>query len=329
MFTAKSRDHAYSSHRSLRGFTLIELLVVIAIIAVLVALLLPAVQQAREAARRVQCKNNLKQIGLALHGYHDAHGMFPLTSVFVPANRQPQNYGQGVLVRLLPFLEQRNLYASFNFDIPIHLAPGLPTRLPVYRCPSEPVSNVPGFGASYALNQGEWFIWNPNTGEYGSGMFNPNANLSFASATDGLSSTLAVAEVRIFTVMRDGFQQPAGMNAPRPANETALLALPGTDTRRSHVNWVTGTVDDTGFTTTLGPNGAKIDFLSVRENQNGTAVPIVTDITYAAVLSRSFHTGIVHALLLDGSVRSFSENIYPGTWQALGSRSGAEVIGEY
>ena len=327
MLTSQNREHTVSRQPSWRGFTLIELLVVIAIIAVLIALLLPAVQQAREAARRVQCKNNMKQIGLALHNYHDSNNKIPLTSVFVPANRAPNNYGQGVLVRLLPYLEQQNVYSTFNFDIPIHLAPRIRDRLPVYRCPSEPVNDSQGVGASYALNQGEWFVWNPNTGEYGSGLFNPNASLTFASVSDGLSATLAVAEVRVWTLMRNGGSLPAGMNAPRPDNEADLQAMPGTNNGRSHVNWVTGTVDDTGFTTTMSPNGSKIDFLSVRENQNGQA--IVTDITYAAVLSRSYHTGMVHVLLLDGSVRSISENIDIFVWRALGSRAGGEIVGEF
>lgn len=97
---------------------------------------------------------------------------------------------------------------------------------------------------------------------------------------------------------------------------------------RTHVNWVTGTVDDTGFTTTFGPNQVASDFVSIRENQNGSGAP-QTDLTYAAVLSRSFHTGIVHALLLDGSARVFSENLDPNLWRALGSRNGGEVVGDY
>ena len=324
MLTSQNHERTVARPPSWRGFTLIELLVVIAIIAVLVALLLPAVQQAREAARRVQCKNNMKQIGLALHNYQDSNNKIPLTSVFVPANRAPNNYGHGVLVRLLPFLEQQNTYASFNFDIPLHLNPIIFQPLAVYRCPSE----IGGrYGSSYAVNQGEWFVWNPNTGAYGSGVFNPNANLTFASISDGLSSTLAFAEVREWTAMRDGGSQPAGMNAPRPDNETDLLALPGTVVRRSHVGWANGCVDDTGFTTAIGPNGSKVDFISVRENQNGQA--IVTDITYAAVLSRSYHTGMVHVLLLDGSVRSISENIDVFVWRALGSRAGGEIVGEF
>ncbi len=329
MLTSQNREHTVSRSPSWRGFTLIELLVVIAIIAVLVALLLPAVQQAREAARRVQCKNNMKQIGLALHGYHDGFNKLPPTSCFSPVNR---NWGDGgAFVRVLPFLGEQVMYSKFDweatgFTVPLHLSPILRLQVPSYRCPSDPLPNGGVNGITYAWNQGEWFLWNPNTGQYGSGPFNHNASLSFASVSDGLSNTLAVAEVRVLTSMKDGGSQPAGMNAPVPYSESDLLALPGTN-RVSHVNWLNGCVDDTGFTTALGPNGAKADFISVRENQPSTG-PVV-DITYAAVLSRSYHTGMVHVLLLDGSVRSISENIDILVWRALGSRAGGEIVGEF
>ena len=323
----KTRQRFLEQMHQRRGFTLIELLVVIAIIAVLIALLLPAVQQAREAARRTQCKNHLKQIGLAIHGYHDAFSKLPPTSCFSPSN---QNWGScGPFVRILPYLDQQPLYATFNFSIMCHLNPGLTVRLPFNVCPSDPIGSTPSpnyNAASYAWNQGEWFVWDPMTGQYGTGPFNPNASLDYASVTDGTSSTLAIAEVRVRTIMKDGGGQPSGANVPRPVSEYSLSALPGT-TRRSHVNWITGTSDDTGFTTTFEPNGADIDFVSVRENQPSSGV--VTDITYAAVTARSYHTGIVHALLLDGSVRAFSENIDVRIWRALGSRNGGEIVSDF
>ncbi|MDA1018220.1 MAG: DUF1559 domain-containing protein [Planctomycetota bacterium] len=125
-----------------RGFTLIELLVVIGIIAVLVALLLPAVQQAREAARRSHCKNNLKQIGTALHNYHDRHSAFPPGWIGV-RNRQPfvaGNSGWGWAAMILPDVEERNLYNRINFNRSVLDAVNLPIRtepLSVYRCPSD------------------------------------------------------------------------------------------------------------------------------------------------------------------------------------------------
>lgn len=158
--------------------------------------------------------------------------------------------------------------------------------------------------------------------------FNPNCNLSLGGTTDGTSTTLAAAEVLISWPLIYGRGMPTGTGVARPTNPTAFAAWTAV-THPSHQDWITGTVDDTGFTTTFGPNGATQDFINVRENQPFLIAATATDITYAAILSRSRHVGIVHALLLDGSVRSFNENMYPGTWQALGSRSGAEVLGEY
>jgi prepilin-type N-terminal cleavage/methylation domain-containing protein len=323
-FTA-STTHRPRTRQS--GFTLIELLVVIAIIAVLVALLLPAVQAAREAARRVQCKNQLKQLGLAIQGYHDAHLKLPPSSCFRPSTN---NRGDGgALVRLLPYLEQRTLYDGFDWEaigatVALHTNPALTVNLPAFRGPSEVAAdNV--HGASYALNQGEWLVWDPITGQYGSGLFHPNASLSLSSVTDGTATTLAMAEVRLFQEARTGNGMPAGPGVPRPVDTTALLALGGVGWR-THVNWITGTVDDTGFTTAFGPNATDLDFLSVRENQPPSG--IVTDPTYAAVLSRSYHSGVVHAVLLDGSVRTVSETIDDGIWRAMGSRDGGEVISD-
>jgi prepilin-type N-terminal cleavage/methylation domain-containing protein len=315
------------------GFTLIELLVVIAIIGVLVALILPAVQQAREAARRMQCKNNLKQLGIALHGYHDNFTVLPPASCFSPRNR---NWGSnGIFVHILPYLDQVPLYQTFDADRGAVLTPQNMIRLPVYVCPSDPVASSgspvtspTGRGASYAWNQGEWFVWNPNDGTYGSGPFNPNCNLSLSGITDGTSTTLGAAEILVSWPLIDGRGMPSGVGVARPTDPAAFAAWTAA-TRTSHQDWITGTVDDTGFTTTFGPNGATKDFISVRENQPNPSVPIVTGTTYAAITSRSRHIGIVHALLLDGSVRPFSTSIDGNVWRALGSRSGGEFVGEH
>lgn len=145
--------------RGARGFTLIELLVVIAIIAILVALLLPAVQQAREAARRTQCKNNLHQLGIAMHNYHDVFKQFPMT-VFPTTGTYNWSDGSrgSYLVRLLPFIEQDNLYNALDFTL-AGPAWGLTNfegqvdangklyrhyAIPAYMCPSDPQPKLDG-----------------------------------------------------------------------------------------------------------------------------------------------------------------------------------------
>src|SRR5262249_3540753 len=152
--THHRRNHFISKRfvmrsRRQKGFTLIELLVVIAIISILTALLLPAVQQAREAARKTQCKNNLKQIGIALHNYHDVHNVLPPAYLYLPGGGGQQGppdptngdagpgWAWGMLI--LPQMEQTNLHDAFNVNLPSWdptNATAARTTLPVYNCPT-------------------------------------------------------------------------------------------------------------------------------------------------------------------------------------------------
>ena len=185
-----------------RGFTLIELLVVIAIIGVLVSLLLPAVQSAREAARRVQCTNNLKQIGLALHGYLDAHGVFPAAHV--------PNTAFSATARILPYLEQAPLYQALNINLSQDHASNdtvRNTQLAVMLCPSDQENPMPARGAAtnYMGNKGSSLVWGRATGP-NAGLPEPNGVFlsdywtRAAQVRDGLSNTAFYSE----RVLADG-----------------------------------------------------------------------------------------------------------------------------
>ena len=332
-----------------RGFTLIELLVVIAIIAILIALLLPAVQQAREAARRTHCRNNLKQIGLALHNYLDVHSTFPPSYCVVPGVTTTVGGQWSAFARILPYLEQANLQNLINWNVNYASQVNVAiTRVPAYLCPSDPNDVVrvnPSTGvardypASYVMNFGTWKIYDPFTGSGGDGAFFPNSRMRAANFTDGMSNTLGASEAKAFTpYLRNTSADPGPV---APANPSFAAGLTGDgccigaslQLNTGHTEWADGLCQQSGFTTTFGPNAKipytvggreyNIDYVSWREGTTATRI------TFAALPARSYHTGIVHALLMDGSVRSISENIDLRTWQSLGTRDGGEVIGDF
>ena len=318
------------------GFTLIELLVVIAIIAILVALLLPAVQSARAAARRLQCKNNLKQIGLAMHNYHGANSTMPMS--FVVDYNTPG--GQwSVHARLLPYVDEANLYMQIDLSQPYTAGSAVATtRVPMYLCPSEPndLARLDSSGQqihypiNYGFNAGGWFTWSNTSRLTGTGVFHPNRGLRLADITDGTSNTLACSEVKTYTpYLRDG--DNASATAPAPGG---ISGLGGSfKTNSGHTEWIDGRVHQTGFTTVFPPNTVvshssggtdyDVDFTNCREEKSCSGE------TYAAVTSRSHHPGIVNSLLCDGSTRTISDTIDLRVWQALGTRDGNEDIGEF
>lgn len=325
-----------------RGFTLIELLVVIAIIAILIALLLPAVQQAREAARRTQCKNNLKQIGLALHNYLDVHSAFPPSFVSDVSTLDTNGGEWSVHARILPFLEAGNLYnnAQLEFAYDDAVNGDIATqRMAAYLCPSDvndrqrvdSSGNAEHYPVSYGFNGGTWNVWDNTTRRGGDGAFHPNSRFGTRDFTDGTSNTLGFSEVKAFTAYnRDGSMGTAAV--PANSNAVDILVAAGGDDKgdTGHTEWVDGRVHQTGFTTTLPPNAEvsvltsiEGDYTSCREDKTCTGS------TYAAVTSRSYHVGVVNSLLMDGSVRSISENLDLGIWRNLGARNDGNVLGEY
>ena len=330
-----------------RGFTLIELLVVIAIIAILIALLLPAVQQAREAARRIECRNNLKQLALAVHTYAGANRLLPPgAAVDLSVTATGNNGSWGVHGRILPYLEQGNLYnqvdltTAWDFQLAISAL-----KIPGYSCPSDPNSDRirdPGGGraklypTTYGFNYGTWFVFDPATGRGGDGATYPNSALSFADFTDGTSNTLLAAEVKAFQAYnRNG--GPPDTAVPQTVADVQTAVASGADFKvdSGHTEWPDGRVHHTGVTVTLTPNTAvpyahngvtyDADYNSWQEGRNGSAgAP-----TYAAITSRSYHPGLVNAALADGSVRGVSDTVSLPVWRALGSRNGGDPVSDF
>ncbi|HEV7282821.1 MAG TPA: DUF1559 domain-containing protein [Pirellulaceae bacterium] len=330
--------------RNLRpaGFTLVELLVVIAIIGVLVGLLLPAVQAAREAANRMSCSNNIKQIGIANANFEGTYKQYPESFKLVgplPAD------GWCAQAQWLPFMEQVQLESTIDYSLPYsgqtYSQGGVAQqisgfRVPGFICPSEArdEQRVDGttlhYPINYGVNVGVWFVWDPAAKKVGDGAFVPGKRLKPASITDGLSNTICVAEVKAYSpYFRDG-ANPNSDDVAAPVNPAAVLGYGGSfKTDSGHTEWVDGRVHQTGFTACFPPNTEvlytsggieyDVDFTSSREGKSTTAK------TYAAVTSRSYHSGGVNVGLLDGSVRFVGETVARDVWWAYATRAGGEV----
>jgi len=287
-----------------RAFTLIELLVVIAIIAILIALLVPAVQKVREAAARTQCKNNLKQIGLALHSYHDRMKAFPAGYVSqVNALDDDRGPGWGWAAYLLDDLEEGNLKRQINFNLDIGNNANAAARvqsLPVFLCPSDspPVTFIPANAtaslafANYVGAFGSQSITeDPGDGD---GIFYRNSKTRIADITDGTSNTFMVGE-----------------RASRIAYSSWTGALTGCEvTPNSPTIYGNGSA----AVLCLGHIGYAQDGHTPNNPLNR-----VEDFS-------SQHTGGVNFVFADGSVHFIPNSISPVVWHALGTRAGGEPV---
>ncbi|MEM7313858.1 MAG: DUF1559 domain-containing protein [Planctomycetota bacterium] len=337
------------SHRprqqSRRGFTLVELLVVIAIIGILVALLLPAVQSARAAARRVQCKNNMRQLGLAVLNFESANRRLPSSAnVDLSVTSTGNNGSWGVHGRILSYLEEANLQNLVDLEVGWDNQMAINNiRISPFQCPSDPKSSIPRdftdgrptlWPTNYAFNLGTWFVFDPQTNRGGDGLFFPNSRLKMAKVLDGTSKTMLASEVRAWQPYRRN-GGPSTTTIPMTVDQAASIVASGAQFKNTgHTEWPDGRVHHTGFTATMTPNtfvplindGETLDgdFNSWQEGKNGSA----GSPSYAIITSRSYHEGLVQVAYLDGSVRTTTDGVDLFVWRAAATRAGREVVSE-
>lgn len=304
------------------GYTLVEILTTLGIVSVLLAILIPAVQVARETARRTHCASGLRQLGLAVHHYHDVYGRIPAGS----------NRGFSLFVPILPFLDQGVLYSSLTFD---HVEnPGntsaARTQLPLLRCPSDGVRSINPLGMTNYL------------GNYGTGLRNGGqakgvfqhlsasvdiggGPLSFRDISDGLSNTAAFSETLVASgaaaIGRTVWDVTPGYSSPNDADAflRACELLP--DTRNVCDNW------NLGVGWMRGDHGATL--YNHFHTPNRPSCTNHSDVFGGAWTASSMHRNGVEVCLADASVRFVSNSVDSGVWSSLATRSSADGVGNF
>jgi prepilin-type N-terminal cleavage/methylation domain-containing protein len=353
--------------RTRRGFTLVELLVVIAIIGVLVALLLPAVQAAREAARRTQCSNALRQFGLALHQYADTNKVFPPRRGGTSAASPNGNASRlSAFVPLLPYIEQKPLFdqiASGGTYSGTSYPPGGPnawnTAYPPFQaqvglliCASDKVPTAVNTAGrnSYAFSLGDTILNHNTNNKWVRGIFGSQLCKGFNNITDGSSNTIAMSErtwsgnLSITTASGEDTRIATAVNVTsvNTSPGSCLAQAKGVEFNGVQIKarfgalWTDGQAERVGFTTVLPPNAPScVNDGNVNADSNG-----------GVLNPSSYHPGGVNGMLADASVRFITQNINCGNtasppvttetarspygvWGALGSTEGREAVGDF
>jgi prepilin-type N-terminal cleavage/methylation domain-containing protein/prepilin-type processing-associated H-X9-DG protein len=313
-------------YRPRPGFTLIELLVVIAIISVLIALLLPAMQSAREAARRTQCVNNEKQIGLAMHNYVQSNNALPGADMSYNSSYPTE---LSALSQALPYLELSNVFNSINCDFAYSDPPNNTAMMTVvngFICPSDLPDPIPSLGGqtNYMANMGSGIVWQAAIGGNAglpmpSGVFYGDSATTFAAITDGLSNTtffservLADGNNAIVSPIADVFFSPGFPTTPDDAMQQCLAVniydLNNQFPLFMGAPWLNG---QHIFTHVMPPDSRSCGFFVALR---------------AVMPASSRHPGGVNVLFGDGSVKFIKDSVSLATWRSLGTRAGGEVI---